>query len=99
MILPQTEITLNLLRQSLINPLMSVWEHFNGTFDFSVTPMGQMDCHIIINNEPSKQKYWDHLGRDGFYVGPALENYRCFKFVDSKTKSISISNTVKFMHS
>ena len=98
-LLPQTELTLNLLRRSMLNPLMSAWEHFNSAFEFSATPMGLMCCRVIIHNKPSKRKCWDQRGREGLYVRPALERYRCFKFVDSKTKSISISNTVKFMHS
>jgi hypothetical protein len=30
LLLPQTKLTLNLLRQSSITPSMSAWEHFNG---------------------------------------------------------------------
>ena len=83
----------------MLNPIMSVWEHFNGAFDFAVTPMGLLGYRVTIHNKPSKQKSWDHRGRDRFYVGPALESYHCFKFVDSKTKATSISNAVEFMNS
>jgi hypothetical protein len=34
LLLPQAELTLNLLRQSLINPQISAWEFFQGPFDF-----------------------------------------------------------------
>jgi hypothetical protein len=36
--------------------------------------------------------------KDGFYIGPALNLYRCFKLVKSDTKSQVISDTVKFRH-
>ena len=70
-----------------------------GSFDFAATPMGPLGCRVIIHKKPSKHKSWDHRGRDGFYVGYALESYRCFKAVDSKTKDASISDRVEFMHS
>ena len=37
-LLPQTEIPLNLLRQSTIAPLLSAWEAFNVPFNFDATP-------------------------------------------------------------
>ena len=39
-LLPQTEITLNLLRQSTLAPSISAWEHSHGPYNFDVTPMG-----------------------------------------------------------
>ena len=46
-LLPQTELTLNLLRQSNIAPSISAWEHYNGPFNFSATPHGThgLPCH------------------------------------------------------
>jgi hypothetical protein len=37
--LPQATITLNLLRKSRINPLMSAYAQLNGNFDFNRTPL------------------------------------------------------------
>jgi hypothetical protein len=37
LLLPQTELTLNLLRQSFVTPSMSAWEHFNGPFNYNAT--------------------------------------------------------------
>ena len=39
-LLPQTELTLNLLRQSNIAPSISAWEHYNGHFNSDATPHG-----------------------------------------------------------
>ncbi len=38
----------------------------------------------------------DFPAKDGFYIGPALDLYCCFKLVKSNTKSLVISDTVKF---
>jgi hypothetical protein len=40
LLLPQTKVTLKLLCQSSITPSMSVWEHFNGPFDYNVVAIG-----------------------------------------------------------
>ncbi len=41
---------------------------------------------------------WDFRAKEGFYIGPALDSYRCFKLVKSDTKSQVISDTVEFRH-
>ena len=98
-LLPQTELTLNLLRQSHIAPAMSAWESFNNTpFNFDATPIGPCGCAVIIHNKPSKRQSWAFRGRDGFSIGPALQHYRCFQVVDVLTKALIISDTVEFRH-
>ena len=77
-LLPQTELTLNLLRQSTLAPAISAWEAFNGPFNYDATPLGPIGCPIIIHNKGSTRKSLDFRGRDGFSIGPALHHYRCF---------------------
>ena len=43
-LLPQTELSLKLLRQSIISPLLSAWEAFNGHFNFNATPLSPIGC-------------------------------------------------------
>ena len=38
-LLPQTELSLNILRQSIIAPFLSTWEAFNVPFNFDATPL------------------------------------------------------------
>ena len=45
-LLPQTELSLNLLRQSTVTPLTSAWEDFNGPFNFDATPLGPIGCRV-----------------------------------------------------
>ena len=73
-LLPQTELTLNLLRQSNIAPAISAWEHFNVHFNFDATPLAPLGSPIFIQNKPSTRRSWDICGRKGFTIGPALEH-------------------------
>ena len=77
---------------------MSVWEHFNGPFNFDATPIGPLGCPIVIHTKPSRHKSWDFRGRKGFNVGPVLNHYRCFHVVDGVTKALRYSDTVEFLH-
>ena len=43
-LLPQTELTLSLLRQSTLIPEMSAWEHLHGPINFDATPLGPIGC-------------------------------------------------------
>jgi hypothetical protein len=97
--LPQAELTLNLLRQSHINPRVSAWEFFQGPFDFAKTPLAPIGCRVLIHAKPATRQSWDYRATDGFYIGPALDSYRCFKLVKCDTQSQVISDTVEFRHS
>ena len=91
-ILPQTELSLNLLCQSTISPLTSAWEDFNGPFNFDATPLGPIKCCVLIHNNPSTCASWAFRACNGFYVGPALKHYRCFQVVDTATNpSLSLT--------
>ena len=98
LLLPQAELTLSLLCQSTINPKISAWEFFNGPFDFNKTPLGPVGCRVLIHAKPTTRRSWDFRAKEGFYIGPALDSYRCFKLVKMDTKSQVISDTVEFRH-
>ena len=52
-LLPQTKLTLNLLRQSTIVPEMSTREHFHGALKFVATPLEPISCPLTIHNKPN----------------------------------------------
>ena len=47
--LVQTELTINLLRQANLNPRMSVLEYYNGSFDYTATPLGPIGFKTMIH--------------------------------------------------
>jgi hypothetical protein len=59
LLLPQAELTLNLLRQSTLNPRISAWEFFQGPFDFNKTPLGPVGCRVLIHAKPATRRSWD----------------------------------------
>jgi hypothetical protein len=61
--LSQAKLTLNLLRQSTLNPWISAWEFFQEPFDFNKTPLGPVGCRVLIHAKPATRRTWDFVLR------------------------------------
>jgi hypothetical protein len=88
-LLPQAEITLNLLRTSCINPKLSAYAQIGGAFDYNATPLAPPGTKIVIHEKPSVQGSWAPHGLDGWYIGPALEHYQCYRVNVKKTPMLN----------
>jgi hypothetical protein len=82
---PHTVITLNLLRQSRINPKFSAFAQLNAPFDCNRTPVAPPGAHVVFHEKPQQRRTWAPHGIDGFYLGPAMEHYRCHRIYCSST--------------
>jgi hypothetical protein len=51
---------------------------------------------IIAHETPGRIITWAPHGQDGWYIGPALEHYRCYTVYITKTRSHRIVETVEF---
>ena len=99
LLLPQAELTLNLLRQANVNLKISAWEYFQGAvFQYDATPLGPLGCPVMIHKKTSTRHSWDFRRKDGWSVGVAHEHYRCNRFVAKDTKAEAISDTVEYCH-
>ena len=96
-ILPQCEITLNLLRTSRINPKLSAWATIQGIHDFNKWPMAPPGAKVYIHSKPDKRASCAYHGQQGFYVCPSKEHYRCLRCYLPKTHIEIVSDTVKFL--
>jgi hypothetical protein len=95
-ILPQSVITLNMLRTSRINPKVSAATHIFGQHDYNRAPMAPPGTRIIAHETPGRRKTWAPPGQYGWYTGPALEHYRCYTVYITKTRSRRIVETIEF---
>jgi hypothetical protein len=95
-IFPQAVITLNMLRTSRINPKLSAATHLFGQYDFNRSPIAPPGTRIIAHEKPGRRRTWAPHGEDGWYIGPALEHYRCYTVYITKTRSNRIVETVNF---
>jgi hypothetical protein len=94
-ILPQAVITLNMIRTSRINPKLSAATHIFGQHDYNRALMAPPGTMLIAHETPGRRQTWAPHGQDGWYTGPALEHYRCYTVLITKTRSSRIAETVK----
>ena len=98
LLLPHAELTLNLLRSSRCNPAISAWHDLFGAFNFDATPLGPGGCSVHIHNKAMTRRSWDYRSHNGFYVGPALQHYRCYRVLNKESRAVAITDAVKFRH-
>jgi hypothetical protein len=55
-LLPQTEITLNLIWQSNATPTVSAYAHLSGPFDYNKMPLLPMGCKVQIHEKTNKTR-------------------------------------------
>lgn len=96
-LVPQAELTLNLMRSSGITPHISAWHQLNGPYIFDRTPIAPPGMRVVVHEKPDKRPSWGYHGVDGFYVSPVLRgNYSCFKVFITDTKKTRITDTPRF---
>ena len=78
-LLPQALITLNLLRGSWINPQLSAWAQVHGEFGYNSTPLAPQGTRVLVHEKPSVRGTWAPHAVEGWYLGPALRHYRCYR--------------------
>jgi hypothetical protein len=95
-ILPQAEITLNLLRTSRLHPQLSAAAHYHGLVDYNKTAFAPPGCKVIAHEKPRKRLTWAPHGQHGYSLGPAMHHYRCQNVYISTTASERIVDTLEF---
>ena len=83
-ILDQAELTLNLLRNSRVNPTLSAWAYLFGNHDFNKVPLAPPGTKVLVHTKANDRASWEYHGKEGFYVGPAPKHYRCISCWMSK---------------
>ena len=94
-LIEQGDITLNLLRSSRRFPNLSAYASIYSIFNFNNTPMTPPDTKQWYMQPLHIVKVLDHT-LEAWYVGPALEHYRCFKCYVTITASIRCIVTIEW---
>ena len=95
-LLPQAKLTLNLLCASHLNPKLSAYAQLEGTFDFTCTPLAPPGTRVIIHKKLTNRQTWALYGTDGWYLGPALHHYQCYRVWVPCTHAERIVDTISF---
>jgi len=97
-LLPQAEITLNLLRQSISTPNVSAYAHLSGPFNYNKMSLAPMGCTAQIHEKSDKRGTWQYHTVDGWYLNTSPIHYRTHVCHIKKTKKERLTDTVQFQH-
>lgn len=94
-LLPQIELCLNYLHSYKPNPTISAYAGLHGgAHDFRVHPIAPAGSKVLIHDKPGIRGSWAPHGVPGFYLGPAMQHYRCYTVWATPTSSIRVTDTV-----
>ena len=96
-LIPQCNITLNLLRASRTHPQLSAYASLFGQFDFNRTPLAPPGTKIVFHSKPSQRASWAFHGQEGWYIGPAMDHYRNITGYFPQERSEKCTDTVTFI--
>ena len=96
LLLPHTEDTLNLLRPSKTNPLISAYTSLRGHYNYMKHPIAPAGCKILVHDRPTTRGSWADRGTEGYFISQASNHYRNFTCYIPNTNSIRITNTIEF---
>ena len=74
-LLPQAEVTINLLRKSNAAPNVSAYAHLSGPFDYNKMPLAPMRCEVQVHEKTDKRGMWAYHSVDGWYLVTSPEHY------------------------
>ena len=86
-LLPQAVLTLNLLRSSRIHPSLSAHASIFGAYDYNRTPIAPPGTKVVAHTSSDARTTFGPHGRVGWYIGPSMQHYRCFKVYFTDTYS------------
>ena len=92
----QAVLTLNLLRPSRLNPKLSAHDFLHGPFNYMSTPIAPPGTKVEMHLKPGNRPSFGYHSQSGWYVGPAMQHYRCYKIYVPSTSSERIADTVEF---
>ena len=79
-------ITINLLRQSRMNPKLSGYAQLHGEFNYNAPLLAPPSTQVIIHEKPTVKDTWASHGVKGWYIGPLMNCYQCHHVYVTKTR-------------
>ena len=59
----------------------------NNEFNYDATPLAMLGCKTITQEKPHQRKTWAPHAVDGWYIGPAMDHFCCYKVYISQTQA------------
>ena len=90
---PQVHDSINLLRQSRINPKHSAYEALKGPYDWNQDPMALPGTKAIIYDDSDLSASLAPRGLDAWLLGPSKDHYHCHLYYIPETTGYCVSGS------
>ena len=97
-LLPQAELTCNILRPSHARPGISAHAYMHGPFNFDRTPLAPLGCEVQCHEKAANRGSWAEHSVDGWYIGTSHLHYRAFTVFIKQSRAKRVTDTVLFKH-
>jgi hypothetical protein len=97
-ILPQIELTLNMLRPSNVRQTVSAHTYVYGQHDYNRMPLAPLGCATQCFAANTQRLTFGAHSMDSWYIGTSNEHYRCQKVFLKETRAERITDTIIFHH-
>ena len=77
-----------------MNPHLSAYAQAWGGYDYNSTPLAPPGTKLLLHLKPSVRESWAPHAVRGWYLGPAMDHYRCYRVWNVKTCAERIVDTV-----
>ena len=74
-LLPQIELTLNMLRPSNVRPTISAHTYIYGIHDYNRTPIAPLGCATQCFVGPEQRESFGAHSTDSWYIGTSMDHY------------------------
>ena len=97
-LLPQSEIIINLLRQTNATPNVLEYAHLNGPFNYNKISLAPMDISVQVHENTDKRGTWAYHSVDRCYLATSPEHYRTHWCHIKSTNSERLTDIIHFNH-
>ena len=93
--IPQAELTANHFIAWAPDPRVCAYEGLHGAaFDFSAHPIAPIGTRVEVYESAEARESWAPHSLAGFYLGPSLNHYRCYRVFVVQTQSVRVSDSL-----
>ena len=89
-LIPQANLTLDLLQAARSNPNLSALAYIEEGFDYNKTPIVPPGTRVLAHEAADQRFTWSPNGEEGWSIDTAPEHYRCIKCYFPTTRAEKI---------
>ena len=97
-LLPQSEITINLLWKSNATPNVSDYTHMSGPFYYNKMSLAPMGISVQVHEKTDKRGTWAYHSVDGWYLAKSTEQYCTHRCHIKTTNNEQSKGILHFSH-